>query len=49
MELTKEKCSDKRSLDQVIDSWFTEKPTVSDAEIEAVVFETLEDGSEETS
>ena len=49
MELTKDECRDKVSLDQMIDSWFTEKPTVSDEEIEAMVFETLEDGSEETS
>lgn len=49
MELTKEKCRDQASLDQEIDSWFTEKPTVSDEEIEAVVFEAPDDGSEETS
>jgi hypothetical protein len=49
MELTKDQCRDKASLDQVIDSWFTEKPSVSDEEIEAVVFETLEHDCEETS
>ena len=49
MELTKDICRDKASLDQVIDSWFTEKPSVSDEEIEAVVFETPEDDAEETS
>ena len=49
MQLTKDKCRDKASLDEVIDSWFTEKPSVSDEEIEAVVFETLEDDSEKTS
>ena len=49
MQLTKDKCRDNASLDQVIDSWFTEKPSVSDEEIEAVVFETPEDESEETS
>jgi hypothetical protein len=49
MELTKDKCRDKASLDLVIDSWFTEKPSVSDEQIEAVVFETPEDDSEERS
>ena len=47
MQLSKDKCRDNASLDQVIDSWFTEKPSVSDEEIEAVVFETAEDESEE--
>ena len=49
MQLTKDKCRDNTSLDRVIDSWFTEKPSVSDEEIEAVVFESPEDESEETS
>jgi hypothetical protein len=48
MQLTKDKCPDNASLDQVIDSWFTEKPSVSDEEIEAVVFETPDDESEQT-
>jgi hypothetical protein len=49
MQLMKHKCQDNASLDQVIDSWFTEKPSVSDEQIEAVVFETPEDESDETS
>ena len=49
MELTKDECREKASLDQMIDSWFTEKPSVSDEEIETVVFETPEDDSEATS
>ena len=47
MELTKEQFHDEAYLDQVIDSWFTEKPSVSDEEIEAVIFETPEDDSGE--
>jgi hypothetical protein len=43
MELIEDQILDEECLDQLIDSWFTEKPSVSDEEIEAVVVVTPEE------